>query len=334
MHIFITGGAGFLGKALAARLLQRGHLIGTDGRDERIDQITLTDVVAADGFDDPRIAQTPATSPTARCSGRSSRLEPPHLSPRGGRQRTGRSGFRSRDAGQPRRYARCSRFAVPRVTVRAWCLRAPSRFTARCPKWCSNPRRYAANVMRHAESDRRAAGSRLHAKGIRRRPGAAAADRHRAPGKAQRRRIVVRQRDHQGAGERRGIDLPGRSVDADVGDLAGERRRRLHPRARPSGRSARRQPIDQPAGLVGHGRRDGFGARTGGRSCRCRAHPLGARSADHQAGRHLARNTRCQPGPRARIPSITTSMPSCAPTSRVARAAFRLKAAATKLGVG
>jgi nucleoside-diphosphate-sugar epimerase len=57
MHVLITGAAGFLGKALAAQLLERGHLSGGHGRDERIDQITLTDVVRADGFDDPRIAQ-------------------------------------------------------------------------------------------------------------------------------------------------------------------------------------------------------------------------------------------------------------------------------------
>ena len=59
MQVLITGGAGFLGKALAVRLLERGHLAAADGRDERIDQITLTDVVTAQGFDDQRIAQVP-----------------------------------------------------------------------------------------------------------------------------------------------------------------------------------------------------------------------------------------------------------------------------------
>lgn len=54
MRVLITGGAGFLGKTLAARLLQRGHLSGANG-DERIDRITLTDVVRAEGLDDPRI---------------------------------------------------------------------------------------------------------------------------------------------------------------------------------------------------------------------------------------------------------------------------------------
>src|SRR5688572_21431916 len=56
MRVLITGGAGFLGKALAARLLQRGQLSGVNG-DERIDRITLTDVVRAEGLDDPRIEQ-------------------------------------------------------------------------------------------------------------------------------------------------------------------------------------------------------------------------------------------------------------------------------------
>jgi D-erythronate 2-dehydrogenase len=53
VRVLITGGAGFLGKALAARLLQHGYL----GSDDRIDRITLVDVVPADGLNDPRIAQ-------------------------------------------------------------------------------------------------------------------------------------------------------------------------------------------------------------------------------------------------------------------------------------
>ena len=56
MNVLITGGAGFLGKALAARLLELGRL-SAGGRDEPIDQITLADVVAADGLHDRRIVQ-------------------------------------------------------------------------------------------------------------------------------------------------------------------------------------------------------------------------------------------------------------------------------------
>jgi len=55
MKVLITGGAGFLGRRLAARLLQRGTLKNAELREEKIDQITLFDVVPALGFDDPRI---------------------------------------------------------------------------------------------------------------------------------------------------------------------------------------------------------------------------------------------------------------------------------------
>lgn len=57
MNIVITGGSGFLGRRLAQTLLARGTLRGADGRDRRIERITLVDVVPADGLTDPRVRQ-------------------------------------------------------------------------------------------------------------------------------------------------------------------------------------------------------------------------------------------------------------------------------------
>jgi D-erythronate 2-dehydrogenase len=54
MRVVITGGAGFLGKRLAKRLLDRATLRGPDG-EEPLDQIVLLDVVPAEGFSDGRI---------------------------------------------------------------------------------------------------------------------------------------------------------------------------------------------------------------------------------------------------------------------------------------
>ncbi len=55
MKVLITGGAGFLGRRLAKKLLERGTLKNAELREEKIDQITLFDVVPALGFDDLRI---------------------------------------------------------------------------------------------------------------------------------------------------------------------------------------------------------------------------------------------------------------------------------------
>jgi D-erythronate 2-dehydrogenase len=56
MRIVITGGAGFIGKKLARALLARGTLMDRQGTVQPLRQITLFDVVAADGLpSDPRL---------------------------------------------------------------------------------------------------------------------------------------------------------------------------------------------------------------------------------------------------------------------------------------
>lgn len=55
MRIVITGGAGFLGRRLAERLLERGSLTGSGGAPQPIDQITLVDVVAPPALDTARV---------------------------------------------------------------------------------------------------------------------------------------------------------------------------------------------------------------------------------------------------------------------------------------
>lgn len=54
MKVLITGGAGFLGRRLAAKLLERGTLKGAEGTERRIDQLILVDVVQATSFEDKR----------------------------------------------------------------------------------------------------------------------------------------------------------------------------------------------------------------------------------------------------------------------------------------
>lgn len=55
MNVLITGGAGFLGRRLARKLLQRGMLRNSAGEEEAIDRLVLFDALEADGFKDPRV---------------------------------------------------------------------------------------------------------------------------------------------------------------------------------------------------------------------------------------------------------------------------------------
>ena len=46
MDVLITGGAGFLGVKLAKKLLERGTLAGSDGKQHTLSRIVLLDQVA------------------------------------------------------------------------------------------------------------------------------------------------------------------------------------------------------------------------------------------------------------------------------------------------
>ena len=56
MRIVITGGAGFLGRRLGLRLLERGALTDARGKVREIAQIVLVDTVPATVPADPRLA--------------------------------------------------------------------------------------------------------------------------------------------------------------------------------------------------------------------------------------------------------------------------------------
>lgn len=53
MKVLITGGAGFIGFRLAQKLIERKHLTGPSGKEEKIDEIVLFDVVEARDIEHP-----------------------------------------------------------------------------------------------------------------------------------------------------------------------------------------------------------------------------------------------------------------------------------------
>ena len=55
MNVLITGGAGFIGQRLARRLLEIGTLTDAQGRVQKIDRLTLLDVVPAPDLGDDRV---------------------------------------------------------------------------------------------------------------------------------------------------------------------------------------------------------------------------------------------------------------------------------------
>jgi nucleoside-diphosphate-sugar epimerase len=57
MKVVITGGAGFLGKKLARRILQQGSLTDAEGKPQKVSELLLFDVGKASGpvLDDPRV---------------------------------------------------------------------------------------------------------------------------------------------------------------------------------------------------------------------------------------------------------------------------------------
>ena len=226
MKVLITGGAGFLGRRLATKLLERGTLKGADDKDATIDQIVLVDIVQGD------VASRQARSTHRRryrrpgfsekCDRREHGFDLPSCCDR---QRSGRGGLRSGDADQRRCVAAIARH-LPRTRsppeVRL-CKLGGGVWRRAASAGARHDRARAAVFLRNAKSGDRTFRQRLHAQGLHRRPRVAIADDQRAAGASERCGFVVCKRHHSRAIERRAGDLPGQREHA---LMAGCRRKR------------------------------------------------------------------------------------------------------------
>ena len=243
MRIVITGGAGFLGRKLAAALLARGTLTDARGKERAIERITLVDVAAAPAsVGSARARTSPATSAIRRCvdaalaGGADSVF---HLAAvvSGEAETNFDLGWRVNVDATRLLLERCRALPAPPKFVFTSSMRGIRRAVAR-PR-SRRPGAVAAIVVRQPESDRRIPRLRFHAQGFRRRPQPAPADDQRASGQAQQGRIVVRERHPARAAQWHRSDLPGQPGNADVAAVAARRdcehdRRRTRRRLRHS----------------------------------------------------------------------------------------------------
>ena len=163
MHILITGAAGMIGRKLTARLVEAGELNGRP-----IEKLTLIDVSAPQRPEKfAGIVGTFAadiSEPAVSASG-SRRAAGCYFPSRGDRLGRGGARFREGHARQPRRVARAPgsdppdrRRLLPAARVHLFDRRVRRAVPAGDPGRFSSD---AADLLRHAEGDRRASARRI-----------------------------------------------------------------------------------------------------------------------------------------------------------------------------
>ena len=316
MRIVITGGCGFLGRRVAMRLLDRGTARGP------VEELVLFDnappalplpedrrlpLVTGDIADRETVARLIA--PQGNTAGTDAVF---HLAAivSGQAEADTDLGYRVNLDGTRAVLDAC-RALGPRDNGLPRLIFASSLAVyggALPPEVGEDDRADAAKLLRRAEGDRRIAGQRLQPQGLYRRHGAAPADRRRAAGSAEPRRLDLRLVDHPRAADRARGGLSGVARHGHGAGVAAPHRRRPRACARPACRRARREPVVAIAGVFGLGRRDGRGAAPRRRRGGLPAHPVAARPAnpgDHfelaaSAARAARRGARIRPRQRHR----------------------------------